>query len=171
MIKYFAGIALCGFSYQAFACGAEADMRTEALRALYSDVELTRYVCVENNDCAFDEFARRVDVQPVTLSPAPAAPAIQVEPQHKGLQYFSAIFVQDQCKYRMVFAPDTTFSGVKVLKQQRNHYYVLQAVERDSAEAWKEYDFAYDPKERQYGLASTRCYEAHGTRNVAVSCD
>jgi hypothetical protein len=148
-------------SSAAIACGPEAAMRLEAIRTLYSDADLARYVCVENGECDLDAFAAQLAVNNVSLGPDASA-AIQIEPLRKGRQYFSAIFQLAQCKYQMVFAPDTTLSDVKLLKQQKNNYYILRAVERDSTETWKEYDFAYDPAAHQYGEPTTRCYRAKG---------
>jgi len=131
------------------ACGPEAAMRLEAFRTLYADPDVARYVCVDDGACGIEEFSRQLDVTAVSLNPA-GAEGIQIEPSRKGAQYFSALFLRDQCRYKMVFAPDTTLSGIKLLKRQKNNFYVLRAMERDSAEAWKEYDFAYDPATRQY---------------------
>lgn len=98
-------------------------------------------------------------------------PAIQIEPRRKRTQYFSAIFLQEQCKYNMVFAPDTTLSSVKLLKTNKNNFYIVRAVERDSAEAWKEYDFSFDLRIRKYIARTTRCYKALGARNVRLTCE
>ncbi|GGY28613.1 hypothetical protein GCM10007387_08470 [Pseudoduganella albidiflava] len=83
---------------------------------------------------------------------------MQVEPARKGRLYFSAIFVKEKLGYRLAFAPDLGFSDVKLLRQQDGGYYMLRAVERDSAEAWKEFDFRYDPIAQQYIQVRTRCY-------------
>lgn len=131
------------------ACGPEAAMRLEAIRTLYADPDVARYVCVDDGACDIEEFSRQLEVMAVSLSTA-GAEGIQIEPLRKGAQYFSALFLRDQCRYKMVFAPDTTLSGIKLLKKQKNNFYVLRAVERDSAQAWKQYDFAYDPATRQY---------------------
>lgn len=152
------------------ACEPEAAMRLEAIRTLYADSDIARYVCVDDGACGVEEFSRQVDVSPVSLNPA-GAEGIQVEPSRQGAQYFSALFLRDQCRYKMVFAPDTTLSGVKLLKKQKNNFYVLRAVERDSAQAWKEYDFAYDPATRQYAEPAVRCFRAAGGKNNAVKCE
>ncbi len=157
-------------SSAAIACAPEAAMRREALRTLYSDADLVRYVCVENGECDLDAFAALLAVNSVSLGPDALA-AIQIEPLRKGNQYFSAIFQLAQCKYDMVFAPDTTLSDVKLLKQQKNNYYIMRAVERDSTEAWKEYDFAYDPAAHQYGEPTMRCYRAKGGKSMTVKCE
>ena len=137
---------------------------------MYADADLARYVCVENGECDIGEFSAQLEVKPVSLGPnAPAA--IQIEPVRKGRQYFSAIFQLDQCKYQLLFAPDTTLSDVKLLQQQKNNFYILRAVERDSTGAWKEYDFVYDPKARQYGEPATRCYRSKGGKDIKVKCD
>ncbi|MYN20617.1 hypothetical protein GTP81_28140 [Rugamonas sp. FT107W] len=152
------------------ACEPEAALRLEAIRTLYADPDIARYVCVDDGACGIEEFARQIDVRTVSLSPAGAG-GIQVEPVRKGAQYFSALFLRDQCRYKMVFAPDTTLSDVKLLKKQKNNFYVLRAVERDSAQAWKEYDFAYDPATRQYAEPAARCFSAAGGKNNVVKCE
>jgi hypothetical protein len=156
-------------STAAHACGPEPVMREQAVRALYADADVARYVCVDNGDCAIGEFASKLDVKPVTLGPG--ITGIQVEPQQKGLQYFSALFRQQDCKYEMVLAPDTTLSSVKLLPRQKNALYMVRAVERDATDVWKEIDFAYDPAQHQYALAATRCYRARGGKAVTVRCD
>jgi hypothetical protein len=166
---FFTGL-LSILSSVVLACEPEAALRLDAVRTLYADPDVARYVCVDNGQCGIEEFTSQLEVKPVALSPKGGA-AIQVEPLRKGRQYFSAIFLQDQCKYKMVFAPDTTLSDVKLLKQQKNNFYILRAVERDSTEAWKEYDFAYDPVALQYSEPKTRCYKSAGGKNVVVKCD
>lgn len=115
---------LSAVSATALACAPEDDMRRAALRILHKDAELVQYVCVDDANCRFDDIAGRLDVSPIALGPA--MPAILVEPQSKGSQYFSAIFIQERCKYRMVFAPDTAFSGVQALPARRNGFNVLR---------------------------------------------
>jgi hypothetical protein len=72
-----------------------------------------------------------------------------------------------------VFAPDTTLSGVKVLNKVKNNFYVLRAVERDSANSWKEYTFAYDAPAGQYNVTKTQCYRYQASEDKAISmkCD
>lgn len=162
---------LLGFiSSIGFACEPETAMRLDAIRSLYSDADIARYVCVDNSECTKEEFSRQLEVRSVTLN-AEGTPAIQIEPRRKGTQYFSAIFLLEQCKYNMVFAPDTTLSSVKLLKTKKNNFYIVRAVERDSAVAWKEYDFSFDRVNKQYVAPTARCYEAHGAKNVRVMCE
>lgn len=158
------------FSPIVVACEKEATMRLDAIRTLFADPDIARYVCVDNGECSIEEFSGQVEMKMLSLNPEGAA-AIQVEPMRKGKQYFSAIFLQDQCRYRMVFAPDTTLSDVKLLKTQKNHFYMLRAVERDSTEAWKEYEFSYDPVARQYTDPRTRCFRVVGRKSVIVKCE
>lgn len=56
------------------ACGPEATMRLEAIRTLYADPDVARYVCVDDGACGIEEFSRQLDVIPVSLNPAGAAP-------------------------------------------------------------------------------------------------
>lgn len=152
------------------ACEPEAAIQLAAIRSLYSDADIARYVCVDNNECTEEEFSRQLEVRSIRLN-TERTPAIQIEPRRKGTQYFSAIFLQEQCKYNMVFAPDTTLSSVKLLKTKKNNFYVVRGVERDSAEAWKEYDFSFDLRTRKYSIPTARCYKALGARNVRVTCE
>lgn len=152
------------------ACEPEAVMQLAAVRSLYSDPDIARYVCVDNSECTSEEFSRQVEVRAVKLN-TEGTPAIQIEPRRKGRQYFSAIFLQEQCRYNMVFAPDTTLSSVKLLKTKKNNFYIARAVERDSTEAWKEYDFSFDLATRQYSAPFARCYMAHGAKIVRVKCE
>lgn len=163
-------VVLSLFSPMVSACEPEATMQLDAVRTLYADPDISRYVCVDNAECSLEEFSGQIEIKVVSLNPKGAA-AIQVEPMRKGKQYFSAIFLQDQCRYKMVFAPDTTLSDVKLLKTQKNNFYMLRAVERDSTEAWKEYEFSYDPVARQYTDPRTRCFKAVGGKNVIVKCE
>lgn len=162
--------ALSLISSIGFACEPEAAMRLAAIRTLYADADIARYVCSGNNECSIEEFASRVDVKPVKLN-TEGTPAIQIEPTRKGNQYFSAIFLQEQCKYNMVFSPDTTLSSVKLLKTTKNRFYIVRAVERDSTHAWKEYDFAYDPATKRYSAPTTRCFQIRAAKSVLVPCE
>ena len=162
--------ALCLTSSVGLACESEAVMQLAAIRSLYSDADIARYVCVDNSECTSEEFSRQVEVRTITLN-TEGTPAIQIEPRRKGTQYFSAIFLQEQCKYNMVFAPDTTLSSVKLLKTKKNNFYIVRAVERNSTEEWKEYDFSFDRATRQYSAPTARCYKAHGARIVRMTCE
>ena len=153
-----------------FACEGEGEMQLAAVRTLYADADIARYVCIDNSECSIEEFFSQVSIKAVTLNTA-GTPAIQIEPKRKGTQYFSAIFLQEQCKYKMVFAPDTTLSDVKLLKTKKNNYTIVRAVERESTEAWKEYDFSYDLATRQYRATTTRCFKARGARIARVRCE
>ncbi|WP_165497821.1 hypothetical protein [Pseudoduganella albidiflava] len=140
---------------------SDLDQQSAALRTLYDDAEVNRYVCSDDPACDFEEFSSRLDARNVALTSS-SAPSflmgMQVEPARKGRLYFSAIFVKEKLGYRLAFAPDLGFSDVKLLRQQDGGYYMLRAVERDSAEAWKEFDFRYDPIAQQYIQVRTRCY-------------
>jgi hypothetical protein len=172
LIKYFIAGFFAVTPFVASACEAEAHLRADALRTLYADQDITRYVCVDNEKCSFEDFSRQLETKQISLGPeSTTSLAIQVEPLRKGRQYFSAVYLLDQCKYHMVFAPDTTLSGVKFLKQIKNNFYVLRAIERNSAESWKEYDFAYDSPVRQYNLMKTRCFRMGENKTLNVKCD
>ena len=170
MKRYFLVGLLSLFSSVVLACDSESTTRLEAIRTLYADSDIARYVCTDNGECSIEEFSKQLDIKEISLNPEGAA-AIQIEPMRKGRQYFSAIFLQDQCRYRMVFAPDTTLSSVKLLKKQKNNFYMVRAVERDSTEAWKEYDFTYDAVAQQYSDPKTRCFRARGGKNRIVKCE
>lgn len=157
------------FSSTVCACESERMMLLEAVRQIYADPDIVRYVCTAG-DCPIAEFAEKIDIQPVSLNSQGAA-GIQIEPVLKGKQYFSAFYLKDQCQYRMVFAPDTTFSNVRLIRKEKNNFYMLRAVERDSAEAWKEYYFAYDPEIRQYTEPEMLCFSTSGGENGVVKCE
>lgn len=170
MKKCFLVAILSLFSPVVLACDAESTMRLDAVGTLYADADIARYVCTDNGECSIEEFSKQLEIKAISLNSEGAA-AIQIEPMRKGKQYFSAIFLQDQCRYRMVFAPDTTLSSVKLLTKQRNNFYMVRGVERDSTEAWKEYDFTYDAVARQYSDPKTRCFRASGGKNTIVKCE
>ena len=160
---------LGSFSSTVFACGPESTMLQEAVRQTFADPDIVRYVCLDS-DCTIEEFSEKIDIKAVALNSKGTA-GIQIEPLLKGKQYFSAIFLKDQCKYRMVFAPDITLSSVRLIKKQKNNFYVVRAVERDSVGAWKEYDFAYDAAVKQYSEPEMRCFRTSGGKNVVVKCE
>lgn len=162
--------ALILMSSVAFACEPETTMRSAAIRSLYADADIARYVCIDHVECSIEEFSRQMEVKPVKLN-TEGTPAIQIEPRRKGNQYFSALFLREQCKYNLVFAPDTTLSSVKLLKTKKHNFYVLRAVERESTEAWKEYDFSYDLESKRYGAPTTRCFRAGGAKAVRMTCE
>lgn len=145
-------------------------MRLGALRILYADADIARYVCVDNSECDIEEFATQLEVKAVALNTV-GSPAIQIEPKLKGRQYFSALFLQEKCRYEMILAPDTTLSDVRLLKKKKNNFYMVRAVEIDSTEAWKEYYFSYDLAIKQYGAPAIRCFKTSGTNNVSVKCE
>lgn len=150
-------------------------MRAEALRALYTDSDVVAYVCTGATPCDIGVSARGLEVTPLSLGEATSALAlsgIKVEPQRKGRQYFTNIFVREQCRYRPIFSGDTSLSGVTLLPQQVNGFHLLRAYERGSALGWKEYDYAYDTAIRYYRLRRTRCFQANdlGTA-VAAGCN
>jgi hypothetical protein len=161
-------------SSSASACPQDESARSGALRTLYSDADLVRYVCVENSECSFSEFSEQLDVKTVDLNGghvvAPV-PGLQVEPLRKGRQYFSAVFARNGCNYELVFAPDTAFSDLKILKEQKNGFFLLRAVEPCSDQEWKEYDFTYDPSASSYSETRTRCYRVRGAKRMNVKCD
>ena len=164
----FAFISL--LSSAGFACEDEGAMQLAAVRTVYADADIARYVCIDISECSIEEFFRQVEIKAVTLDAA-GTPAIQIEPRRKGTQYFSAIFLQEQCKYTMVFAPDTTLSSVKLLKTKKNNYYILRAVEHESTDSWKEYDFSYDLASRQYSKPTAHCFKARGDKIARVTCE
>jgi hypothetical protein len=154
----------------AFACAPEAAMQAAAIRSLYADADIARYVCIDNSECSVEEFSREVEVKAVSLN-TDGTPAIQIAPRRKGKQYFSALFLQEQCKYNLVLAPDTAFSSVKLLNTKKDNFYIARAVERDSTEAWKEYDFSYDRVSKQYSAPTIRCFKARGVKSIRVPCE
>lgn len=174
MVKLTLSFFVLTHALSVLACEPESQMRTEAIRMLYADPDLTRYVCVANPDCGMDEFAAQLDVTPVALSPSALNSKVQgllISPTRKGSQFFSAVYMLEQCRYVMVFAPDTTFSDLKVIPKVRSGFYMLRAVERDSADTWKEYDYSFDLGARQYSNASVHCYRFRHSTKTAVPCD
>lgn len=161
---------LSAFPTIVFAHEAESAMRLEAIRTIYSDPDIVRYVCPDSGNCDIHEFSEKLDINTILLN-VKGAKGIQIEPTNKGAQFFSAIFLQEQCKYKMVFPPDITFNGVKILAKQKNNFYVLRATERESAEAWKEYEFSYDATAHQYSDPKTRCFRVSGGRTTSVKCE
>jgi hypothetical protein len=110
----------------------------DARPARSTQIARCAYVCMEHNRCSFAEFTDGLEVTSVRLGQAtPASPrlGIKVEPQHNGLQYFTSLFILEPCRYRLIFAGDTSLSGVKLLRKQRDGFYLLRANERESNSA------------------------------------
>lgn len=165
-------LSLIFFSAVVSACPAENAVPADALHALYENSEVLNYVCVENPNCSKDEFVKGLEVKELNLGSDPRAkqPALMVEPVRKGRQYFSAVFFRTSIGLRMVFSPDLTLSGLKVLPAVKNRLYVLRGTERNSNVSWKDTDYGYDHKNKQYMPITTRCFQDEGGKAVAVKC-
>lgn len=157
---------LCLFCFSA-AVAARAPaivVPPDAARILHTDPEVVAYVCVDNQSCTVDEFAEGLEATEVLLSanPREKQAAFMVEPVRKGRQYFSAVFFKTPDGVRMVFAPDTTLSGLQVLPVIKHGYFIVRGTERESNVSWKEIDYGYDRGKKQYLPLNTRCLKYEG---------
>lgn len=161
------------FSSVAAACPAANNVPVEAAQVLFKNTEVVEYVCVENKRCSQDEFAANLDVKPLDLGATPRSKvdAILVEPSRKGRQFFSSIFIKQASKYTIIFSPDTTLSGIKIVPEIKSGLHVLRGTERESAESWKEIDYGFDCKSNQYAVIRTRCYQQKEGKPVRNKCD
>ncbi|MES2319853.1 MAG: hypothetical protein V4631_20430 [Pseudomonadota bacterium] len=166
-------LCLIFFSSVVSACPAEGKLPVDALQMLYRNQEVMEYVCVGNPTCDESEFLANLDVKEINLSSSPdkKISAVLVEPTKKGRQYFSAVFVKNACESQMVFSPDTSLSGLKIMTASKNRFYILRGTERDSTESWKETDYGYDSKLKQYTEIKTRCFREKNGKSVAIKCD
>lgn len=166
-------LVLILFSTVATACPAASKVPTEAARALFQNAEVVEYVCVENKRCSQEEFAAYLDVKEISLGATPRkkVDAILVEPSRKGRQFFSAVFVKNAGKFALVFSPDTTLSGIKAMPEIKSDMRVLRGTERESAESWKEIDYGFDLKSKQYSEIRTRCYQQKNGKPASTKCD
>jgi len=160
------------FSSLVSACPAESVLPSDAVQALYKNSEVLQYICVENLNCSADEFMKGLEVKEVNLSSIPRERrrALLVEPVKKGRQFFSAVFLVKDGESRMVFSPDTTLSGLKILPISKNRLYILRGTERESNEAWKETDYGFDRQSQQYKQVATRCFRENDGKSIQVKC-
>lgn len=156
----------------ASACPHESKLPSDALQILYKKPEILAYICVERSNCSKNEFLASLDVKEIILSTRPheEIKAIMVEPIKKGRQYFTAIFMISACKSHMIFSPDTSLSGLKVMPNSKNGLHVLRGTERESTESWKETDYGYNLRAKQYAEIGTKCFSEKNGKTVAVKC-
>lgn len=122
-----------------------------ALTSIYSDSEIRNYVCGSENSCTPQDFKKKLDIQKVKLrTTASTDDGIIVEPTRKGLQYFTAVFHKKACHYRLVFYPDTTLSGLKILSKSKNGFFIIKTSENKSREEWIEITYIYDQSRQLY---------------------
>jgi hypothetical protein len=165
-------ICLIFCSTAATACVAADKLPPGALHTLYKNTELVEYVCVENASCTEGEFAAKIDVKEVNLSSRPQGKfnALVVEPTKKGKQYFTAIFTADPSRPELIFSPDTSMSGIKIMPNSKNNMRILRSTELESTEAWKQTDYGYDAKTKQYMEIKTTCFHEKNGKGIAVKC-
>ena len=173
MIRQY-GLILSLLAGTVSACPDAGDTRPalpqRVLEQLAANDDVKQYVCAEAASCTAQELGEGLAASGLRLKPAAAADdALLVEPTRKGRQFFSAIFV-DGDNARMVFGPDVSMTGVRVLPRVRNGYYMLRSVSRDSTVEWDEYDFAYDTAKQQYWPAGRKCYAQVQGKAKARKC-
>lgn len=166
-------LILALLSFGASDCRSATNIPLEATQALFKYTEAVEYVCVENESCSHKEFAAKLEVKGLDLgtSPRKKLDAILVEPSRKGRQFFSAVFIKQAGKYVIIFSPDTTLSGIKIVPEIKSGLHVLRGTERESAESWKEIDYGFDCKSNQYAVIRTRCYQQKEGKPVRNKCD
>jgi hypothetical protein len=77
-------------------------MRREAIRAIYSDPDIVRYVCPGGGNCDINEFSQRLDIKTILLN-AKGVKGIQIEPLNKGSQFFLLSFFRNSANINWYF--------------------------------------------------------------------
>ncbi|WP_156902071.1 hypothetical protein [Azohydromonas australica] len=142
-----------------------------AVQELYTMGETKDYICGPDIDCTIENFTNALEISNIQLHANTAAPdAIQITPKTKGTSYFTAIFLMENCKSRLVFYPDTSSSGIKLLKPSSNGMFIIRSTARQSRAQWSETDYHYDLNKQAYQEQKTVCYAIHATRTARVKC-
>jgi len=164
-------LALC--ATDAACCAAEPTLRSGALRSLYGDSDAVQYVCGEV-ECTLQEFIKGLATRRLRLAAgATVDDALLIEPQRKGRQYFSALYLLDRqaCFYRLVFAPDVSASSLRLLASVHDNHYDVRSVQRDSADKWREENFSYEASQSRYVSSVTRCFADVDGKTKSVPCE
>lgn len=164
-------IISCCSSTSVFAddCQNESAIRREAIRRLYDEREAVEYVCGPSLSCSEKQFTSMVEVKPVVLTPGTTnSDGLAVTPKTKGVAYFTALFLKEQCSYRMVFSPDSTSSGLKLLRKERNGKYLVTSTDRSSRSEWAETEYAYDKESGVYQMGETKCFAFVGGKEIQL---
>lgn len=163
-------VCICGI---ASACPPDEKMIKSAMEQLYADEELVNYICIENKDCDLNEFSSKLDLTRPDLNPSSKkrVEALLAEPTKKNKQYFSALFIKTGCMYQMALSPDTSLSGIKIIKKNRKKLNIIRSLERETNELWKETDYGYDPKLKQFIAIRTRCYRDQEGNSISRTCE
>lgn len=138
---------------------------------LYTMGEIKDYICGPDIDCTIEIFTNSLEISNVKLHTNTTAPdAIQITPKTKGVSYFTAIFLIENCKSRLVFYPDTSSSGIKLLKPSSNGMFIIRSTARESRTQWSETDYHYDLNKRAYQEQRTACYAMRATQAAKIKC-
>jgi len=166
-------LALSILVSDAVCCDMTNMSTSSAITSLYADSDAVQYVCGEVQ-CSLAEFTRELAVEGRKLGTGSAGDdALLIEPEKKANQYFSALYLVDRkaCAYRLVFAPDVSASGIKLLKSVHHGYLDIRSHQRESAAYWRDDDFLYDPLRSRYVSIKSRCFANLNGAAETVPCE
>ena len=166
-------LALSVLVSDAAGCDVANMSTSSAIRSLYGDSDAVQYVCGEVQ-CTLAAFTRGLAVEGRKLGIGGTGDdALLIEPARKANQYFSALYLVDRkaCAYRLVFAPDVSASGIKLLKSLHHGYVDIRSHQRESAAYWRDDDFLYDPRRFRYVSIKSRCFADLNGATETVPCE
>ena len=141
-----------------------------AVSMLYLDEDVKRYVCNFEARCSEASFLSQLEVKNILFNSKKEG--LLIEPKAMGKQFFSALFLKEECDYRMIFSPDVSMSGIKMLPVQINGMPKLRATERESNDEWSELEYVFSKKAGIYSFLKKDCYRnAIDNKILKISCN
>jgi len=150
---------------------APANAIRGAVSQLYAESEISDYVCGPGAECTLEEFSRRLEIELVTLrTTSRASDGIAISPKIRGTQYFKALFLFFDGRYKMVLPPDLTSTDVWVTRKSHHGAFDVKTTDRDSRAEWSETTFTFDPERLAYIAHMPRCFALVAGHTLEIEC-
>jgi hypothetical protein len=95
-----------------------------------------------------------------------------IEPLNPAKQFFSAVFLKQNCEYKLVFSPDVSQSGIVFLTKTQNNFPVIRSREHESIDRWSDTEYVYSTNSKSYTGKRKQCFRTSvGIKAAVIKCD